>query len=225
MHLTDTTVKVLKNFATINSGLVVKKGSVLRTISPNKALLAEATVPEKFERDFGIYDLHKTLALLSMTEKNQVEVSKEFLSFKSMGGNGTIRQRFTEASLIDSPPDKGVNIPSYDVSFDLSVDALKWILDVSSVLKCPNIVFRSSGDGLFAWAMDVKGEIVDDANILLDQKCSVNFEAVLKIENIKIVQDEYSVDISSRGVARLLSKTNNLTYWMALEQSSSKFED
>ena len=225
MHLSEATVKILKNFATINSGLVVKKGSVLRTISSNKAVLAEAAISESFEREFGIYDLHKTLALLSMTEKNEVEVTKEFLSFKSMGGTGSIRQRFTEPSLIDSPPDKGVNIPSYDVSFDLSIDALKWILDVSSVLKCPNVVFSCEGNGLYVWAMDVKGEIVDDANILIDKKCNVNFKAVLKVENIKVLLDEYSVDISSRGVSRFTSKKNNLTYWMALEQSSSKFED
>ena len=62
MKLSDNTVKVLKNFSSINQGIIVKPGKLLRTISPNKAVLAEATVVEKFPHEFGIYDLNKSLS-------------------------------------------------------------------------------------------------------------------------------------------------------------------
>jgi hypothetical protein len=40
MKLSDNTVKVLKNFSTINQGIIVKPGKLLRTFSPIKAVLA-----------------------------------------------------------------------------------------------------------------------------------------------------------------------------------------
>ena len=57
MKLSENTLNVLKNFASINQGILVKPGKSLRTISSNKAILAEASVDEDFPTEFGIYDL------------------------------------------------------------------------------------------------------------------------------------------------------------------------
>ena len=40
MKLNENTLTVLKNFASINSGLVIRKGKVQRTISPDETVLA-----------------------------------------------------------------------------------------------------------------------------------------------------------------------------------------
>ena len=57
MKLSDKTIKLLKNFSSINQSILFKEGSKLRTISVMKNILAEATVDEEFPKDFGIYDL------------------------------------------------------------------------------------------------------------------------------------------------------------------------
>ncbi len=46
MKLSTQTIGVLKNFGTINEGIYFKKGKVLKTISKNKNILAEATIVE-----------------------------------------------------------------------------------------------------------------------------------------------------------------------------------
>lgn len=223
MKLSENTVTVLKNFATINSGIVVKPGNKLRTISANKAILAEATVEETFPHEFGIYDLNKSLGLLSMNKNdNEVEILQDFLVFKSLG---TIRQRFTATNLILSPPNKNINIPSYDVKFALSADTLSWIFNVASILKCPNVVVTNEDGKIAISAMDVKGEIVDDAKVVLDAETELKFQATLKIENLKLVPGEYTVEISSAGVSKFHNETRNLTYWIAIEAASSNFEE
>ena len=58
MKLSENTVEVLKNFSSINQGLVVKPGKVLRTISANKAILAEAHIDEEFKTEFKQYALN-----------------------------------------------------------------------------------------------------------------------------------------------------------------------
>lgn len=221
MKLSDNTLEILKNFAAINQGLVIKPGSTVRTISSNKAILAEANVAEKFPNELGIYDLHK---VLSVVDKNSPEVDfgNDSMTFSSVG---KIRIRYTASSLILSPPNKNINIPSYDVSISLSEEILNWIFSMAAVLKCPNIVIKSDGKNspISIWAMDVKGEIVDDACVEVDGECDSAFQAVLKVENLKVIHGEYAVDISSAGVSRFKNKTKDLTYWIAIEQASSTF--
>jgi gp45 sliding clamp, C terminal len=221
MKLSENTLSVLKNFATINSGIVVKPGKVLRTISSNKAILAEANVEETFPNEFGIYDLSK---VLSVIDKNspEVEFEKDFMVFKSLG---KIRVRYTAPTLILAPPNKNINIPAYDVSFKLGADALSWVFSTAAILKCPNIVVKSdgNGEGISIWAMDVKGEIVDDANIDVNGTSDIAFQAVIKVDNLKIISGEYKVDISSAGVSRFSNEAKNLTYWIAIESKESNF--
>lgn len=221
MKLSDNTLEVLKNFASINQGIVIKPGQSLRTISSNKAILAEAKVEETFPTEVGVYDLHK---VLSVVDKNSAEVDfgKESMAFSSVG---KIRIRYTAPSLILAPPNKNINIPSYDVSITISEEILNWIFSMAAVLKCPNIVIKSDGKGspISVWAMDVKGEIVDDASVEVDGECDSAFQAVLKVENLKVIHGEYAVDISSAGVSRFKHKNKDLTYWIAIEQASSTF--
>jgi hypothetical protein len=224
MKLSENTVTILKNFAAINGGIVVKPGNKLRTISSSKAILAEAVVEETFPHEFGIYDLNKSLGLLSMNKNdNEVEILQDFLVFKSLGGKGTIRQRFTATNLILTPPNKEINIPAYEVKFTLPAETLNWIFSVASILKCPNVVVTNEDGKIAISAMDVKGEIVDDAKIVLNDETDIQFQATLKIENLKIVPDEYVVEIASMGVSRFYNESKKLTYWIAIEAASSNF--
>jgi hypothetical protein len=220
MKLSDNTLSVLKNFASINEGLVVKPGSTIRTISVNKAILAEANVDETFPNEFGINDLNKMLGILSQNKAAaEVEFEKDFLVCSSVG---KVRLRYTPATLILTPPNKNINAV-YDVKFKLSAEALSWIFNTASILKCPNIVVKCGGKGqdISIWATDVKGAIVDDANVKVEGNSDVSFQAVLKIENLKILPGSYDVEVSSIGVSKFTNK--NVTYWIAIEQASSSF--
>lgn len=225
MKLSDNTVKVLKNFSTINQGIIVKPGKLLRTISPNKAVLAEATVAEKFPHEFGIYDLNKALSLLSMSTDNEVDIGKEFLEFNSLSGRAKIRQRFTSPTLILAPPERRVLADTFEAQFTLSAETLNFLFSAANVLKCPNIVIRgeSEDNGVSLTATDVKGQIVDDASIDVDGAFDAPFNVAIKVENLKIIPDNYQVMISSRGVCKFVNEDESLLYWIALEQGFSKF--
>jgi len=225
MILSNDFVEVLKNFSTINSGLVVKPGSTLRTISSNKTVLAEAHVDEVFEREFGIYDLNKTLGLLSLNkDKNEVAIEPEQLVFPGLKGRGKVNQRFTDPKLIMTPPAKNINVPAYDVKFDLDADVFDWLLEVSSILKCPNIAVQSSGGDITINAVDVKDEVVDSAEYPVNGTSATPFKAVFKIDNIKAQPGAYTVEISKLGVSKFTHKTKKLTYWIAVEAGSTTWK-
>jgi hypothetical protein len=225
MKLSESTIEILKNFSSINQGLIVKKGSHLKTLSTNKNIKGEADISETFDQDFAIYDLTKTLGLLSLNKASpEVTVEKEHLSFG--GPTGKIRQRFAAINQIFGYDkiDKEIDINNWDVSITLSAEAQKWILSVASILKCPHIVFRSVNGNLEMVAMDVKGQIVDDASMDVtgNSHLSGDFLAVLSIENFKLLSGTYDVHISRQGITKFVNKEKPVFYLIALE-ASSKF--
>ena len=61
MKLSNETLNVLKNFATINEGMQFKQGKKLKTISQTKAVMAEASIADEFPETFCVYDLNQFL--------------------------------------------------------------------------------------------------------------------------------------------------------------------
>ena len=228
MKLSENTVEILKNFAILNQGLVVKKGNILKTVSINKSIKAEALIEEEFKQDFAIYDLNKTLGIFSLNKgiQPEVEVEKDCLKFTGCG-TGTIRQRYASPALIfghdklDSP----MNIEKFEAHVILSKEVYSWIFSVASILGCPNVVIKSSnGKGIQVFAEDVKGAIVDDAFIGINGVTDGPFQAVLKIENLKIIPGDYDVAISKNGITRFKHQTKKIVYYITLESKTSRFE-
>lgn len=77
MKLSDNTLSILKNFASINQSILVKQGSKLRTISVMQNILAEADVGEDFPKDFAIYDLNQFLNGISLHQDPDLDFSND----------------------------------------------------------------------------------------------------------------------------------------------------
>jgi hypothetical protein len=219
MKLSETTVAILKNFYSINNGLLFRVGNTLKTISPNKALYAEATVDESFPKEFGIYDLGKILGLLSLYQDAELSFEEQNLVLKS--GRSRTQIRYTDKALIQTPPEgKSIKSATYDVDLKLSKDDLEWVEKVGSILGCPYIVISNNEGRFSVEAVDVKGEIVDNSSLDIGEATnSTPFKFVLKVENLKLLEGDYDIAISSRGLARFTNK--NVTYYVAVEQGSS----
>ena len=85
MKFTNNTIALLKNFSAINTNLQFTTGNVIKTISPQKNILARAEVEEDFPQDFAIYDLNKFLGAISLFDKPEIEVDETKLLIQSNG--------------------------------------------------------------------------------------------------------------------------------------------
>ena len=47
------------------------------------------------------------------------------------------------------------------------------------------------------------------------------FKFILDIENLKILNGSYDVNISSKLISNLINKDTNIQYWIALEKTSN----
>ena len=82
MKLSEHTIEVLKNFATINQNLVIKEGSTLTTMSAMKNIVAKADVEESFDKEVAIYDLNEFLASISLFTSPILEFNDGFVTIK-----------------------------------------------------------------------------------------------------------------------------------------------
>jgi len=219
MKISAQTIKLLQNFSVINQGIVINPGNILRTCTPQRNILAEVEISETFEHTFGVYDLKKFLALLSMVKEPDVAIDET--TIKVGDGKSSVSMRHTNTKLIVSPPDKKIVAP-YFITFDLSEGDLKWIFNTSSILGTNHVVFQGSGGNLSIESMDVTGKNVDSGSLFLGAT-EHNFRAVLLVERLKLLAGSYKVSISNKGVVQFANKSVNLKYWVSLEAEPSAF--
>ena len=219
MKLSDKTLSVLKNFSTINQSILFKQGSKLRTISVMKNILAEATVTEEIPKDFGIYDLNQFLNGLSLHQSPELDfVNEGHVVIKE----GRMRSKyfFADPNVIITPPDKAIDLPSEDVSFELSTDQLDKLLKAAAIYQLPDLAVVGSNGVVKILVRDKKNDTSNDFSVTVgetDKEFSFNF----KVENIKILPGTYDVSVSSKLLSRFTSKNQDLTYFIALEPDST----
>jgi len=219
MKLSESTLSLLKNFSTINQSILFKQGSRLRTISVMKNILAEATITEEFPKDFGIYDLNQYLNGLALHNNPELNFEADnYVVIKE--GRSRSKYFFADPSVIITPPEKSIDLPSEDVTFDLSTDQLDKLLKAASIYQLPDLSVVG-GDGVVkVLVRDKKNDTSNDFSIVVGETES-NFSFNFKVENIKILPGTYSVVVSQKLLSRFTNKNQDLVYFIALEPDST----
>ena len=219
MKLSDKTILLLKNFSSINQSILFKQGKKLRTISVMKNILAEATIAEDIPKDFGIYDLNQFLNGLSLHQNPELDFAKdEHVLIRE----GKMRSKyfFADPSVIVSPPEKEISLPSEDVSFVITSQQLEKLKKAASIYQLPDISAIGDGVMIKVVARDKKNNTSNDFSIVVgetDKEFVFNF----KEENLKIIPGTYDVIVSSKLLSRFTSQNYDLTYYIALEPDST----
>ena len=219
MKLSDKTISVLKNFSSINQSILFKEGSKLRTISVMKNILAEATVTEEFMKDFGIYDLNQFLNGLSLHQKPELDFGNDgYVVIRE----GKMRSKyfFADPNVIVTPPEKAINLPSEDVSFELRTEQLDKLLKAAAVYQLPDISAVGEAGVVKLLVRDKKNDTSNDFAIVVGETENT-FCFNFKVENIKVLPGTYEVVVSQKLLSRFTSKNNDLTYYIALEPDST----
>ena len=219
MKLSDNTLSLLKNFSTINQSILFKQGSKLRTISVMKNILAEATITEELPKDFGIYDLNQFLNGLALHQSPELDFANDgHVVIKE----GRMRSKyfFADPNVIITPPEKAIDLPSEDVSFELRTEQLDKLLKAAAVYQLPDLAVVG-GEGVVKIVVrDKKNDTSNEFAVVVgetDKEISCNF----KVENIKILPGTYDVIVSQKLLSRFASKNHDLTYYIALEPDST----
>ena len=219
MKLSNETLTVLKNFANINPGIEFKSGNKLTTISATKTVLAKAGIKDDFPQDFCIYDLNQFLSVQSLYKDGESDFYNEHVIFKL--GRKKLYYRKTAKSMIVTPPDKELNLPSVDVEFTLKEEELSSVLKTASILQSPHISILSDGEKIYINTCDAKDNSAHIDSTELADGNGKKFKALFLTENFKMISGTYQVQISSKGLSYFKNTKEDMQYWIAIEAKES----
>ena len=215
MKLSEQTIEVLQNFSSINQSLLFKKGTKLRTVSPQKTVLAEVKVGDKFSQDFGIYDLSQFLSALSLIEDPELDLSDNDMTISD--GNGTaIKYRYADPSMIVTPPEKSLSLPDVNVSFTLPDTILNKVLQAARTLGLPEIIVKGE-DGVITISTSDSNNSSTNTFSKKVGTTEDDFTHIFKVDNMKMMVLEYNVEISSKGISKFFTDDERVVYFIATE--------
>ena len=215
MKLSDNTLAVLKNFASINSGVVLSAGKTQKTISPEKSILVEATLEDDIPSEFGIYDLNQFLGNLTTLRNPELTFNKDTVTLDD--GELSFDYRACSANLIITPPDKELVLKSVDVKFSLPNDTLQKLIKVATMNSLPNLSVVGKNGSLLLKIHERANDTSNSGTIKIGEYAGQDFTASFKTDNLKLLPNDYNVEIQKGAFAKFENASNTLKYFIALE--------
>jgi len=217
MKMSTKTLNLLKNYSSINSNILVKPGSKIATISPVKNVMSEAIVEENFDTAFGIWDLNKFLGVVSLFDKPEFAFDEKSVTISGTSG-ASVEYYYSEPSLL-SVPTKSITMPEGVASFKLTQKNFAELQKAASVLQVSDLAVRTNGDNLELAVLDKNDVTSNCYTIDLGEVAGGHdFCFYFKVENLKMIEGDYNVDISNKNISQFSG--NDVVYWIALETDS-----
>ena len=218
MKISNDTRNVLKNFSTINSGIRVKTGNKLETISNMKNILAVATVDESFPQDFSIYNLPEFLGATSLLSDPDFQFNEVSLSVSDE--QSSLAYFYASEGMVTAP-DKLITMPDAEISIDVSSTLLSELQKAASVLGVNDLILSSDGTTIKLEVSDKKNPTSNTFSRIVGEGNGSTYTMNFKIENLKVLDGNYKVSVSSKGISHFNNVDIDLEYFIALEPDSN----
>ena len=221
MKLSSHTTSVLKNFATINQNLVIKEGNTIATMSAMKNIVAKAEVEENFPQEVAIYDLNEFLGALSLFTSPVLDFNDGYVMISEETKPTTKMKYFYSDPSVVTSPNKMITMPSNEVKFTMSNEDLSKLKRAAGAIGAPDMVLEKNGTGSSLTVKDKKNDTANNYSLDVDTDSEGQFNFFFKVENMKLLDGTYDVEISSKNISHYANKSTDVEYWIALEPEST----
>lgn len=221
VSISNDTLSVLRNFSSINPNVVLKPGQEVKTISEAKNILAVADITEDFPTEMGIYDLNEFLSVVNLVNDPQLNFGDNHVDV--VGGNSKVKYFFSDSSILTTPQ-KDITMPECEVTVSLTSETLSQIRKAASALGHSEMAISAVENGVNIKVFDSKDSSANIYNIQLANDAGYNdgqFEFVININNLKLLDGDYEVNISSKLISEWKNTTKPVRYYIALEKNSN----
>ena len=221
MKLSNHTTSVLKNFATINQNLVIKEGNTIFTMSAGKNIVAKAELEETFSQEIAIYDLNEFLGTLSLFSSPILDFNDNYVMISEEAKPTTKVKYFYSDPSVVTTRTSGCNMPSEEVKFTMSNDDLLKLKRAAAAIGAPDMVLERKDGTSSITVKDKKNDTANNYSLDVDTSGDGQFNFFFKVDNMKLLDGTYDVEISSKNISHYKNKNSNIEYWIALEPESS----
>tara|TARA_Y100000385_G_C13036554_1_gene613272 strand:- start:392 stop:988 length:597 start_codon:yes stop_codon:yes gene_type:complete len=194
----------------------MKPGGILKTITPEKTLIAIAEIPDEIPSEACVYDLSRFLSILGLYNDPDVEFGDKYFTISE--GKRRTKYVYADISMIHTPPEKDINIPSEDVVVSVTESDLSSVLKAAGVLQFTEIAFVGENGKCTLKAIDSANDNTDDFGVEIGETDD-EFKVIIKTDNLKLMPMDYEVTICSKGISEF--KGDNVTYFVAIDSKST----
>lgn len=219
VNISNETISILKNFATINPNIVLQPGGKVKTIAEAKNILASASIAEEFPSEMGIYDLNEFLSVLTLITAPSISFEENSAVISNASGGSKVRYFFSDPSILTAPS-KDINMPEADVTLSLKSTDLQSVTKAAAVLGHNELSIVGSNGKVVLRVLDSKDTSANTFDYDVGTTTDSEFNFIFNIANLKLLPGDYSVEISSKLISRWTNTTNNTQYFIALEKNS-----
>ena len=221
MKLSNNTISVLKNYASINQNLVIKEGKELTTMSAMKNIIARAEVEEEFPQEVAIYDLNEFLSCLSLFQSANLEFDSTFVTITEENNPKTALKYFYSDPSVVTTPSKMITMPSNEITFTLDSSTLSNITKAAAVISSADLVLENTSGTSSLTVKDKKNDTANSYSMGVETEGEGNFSFFFKVENLKLIDGKYTVEVSSKNISHMKNESTPVEYWIALEPESN----
>jgi len=220
--LSKETIAILKNLASINLNLGIKPGKTLTTISEAKNIYASIEVEEEFPVELGIYDLSEFIPFISLVGDDAIlDFKSDHVIISSPSGNAKARFRYANMSVLTVPTQE-IKMPPSDVEVEITAATLAQLRKASAALGHSTLSIHSDGDDIVASIVDWKDASSNKFSMVIGKNSTgATFDFQYIINNIKVINGDYDVQISSKNISEWSNRTAPAKYYIALEKTST----
>ena len=152
---------------------------------------------------------HTTSVLKNFATINQNLVIKEGNEMSTMSAMKNIIARAT------------VEETSNEVKFTMSNDDLSKLKRAASAIGAPDMVLEKNGAGSSLTVKDKKNDTANNYSLDVNTQSDGEFNFFFKVENLKLLDGTYDVEISAKNISHYKNKSSDIEYWIALEPEST----
>ena len=212
MKLSKDTLNYLKHFSTINPNFLFKKGAQQNTIAASKNRAVQATLDAGFPMNFPIRDLGGFLKAVSNFDDPEIKFTKSQLTISGKGGEIHFKPVARNELILQK---KEINFPKEDFEFEISNIQFSSLMKTLRKNYFHYVYFEGDGKEVTARTDPTyRGEYVYQQVI---GKTNKKFSFKFLTSNLICPIDDYTVSISSKGIARFKSKNCGYISYAAIE--------
>lgn len=169
MIISDRTVALLKNFASINPSIVLKPGKQLSTLSEDGMVYAEAEISEEFPTEIGVHQIKKLVDIFTMDKKQPPTVEWNETEALIKCGMAETKFVYDDPTLIKYPK-AALKESDYLAKFSVEWEDLKKFVKMVVSMKLEKVVIGFDGQQAYLAAINPENPTANAVSFVLGEE-------------------------------------------------------
>lgn len=217
--LSEQTINIVKNFASIQKGMLFKRGTNQSTTDIDRTIFAETVILEDIPREFAIFDCIQWLNVLDTMKAPILDLHDTHMIIREANSGTQIRYMYAAPSMI-SIENRKINMLGEPVQFEMTDDDLSKLRSMSRLFQTEEFTVKVKGDQLeFGTESNSSNSYLSKKEISNPRQVQANL--FFKMNHLKLIKGPYKVDLYEKA-SRFTHTELNLNYWVVSQAKKNQ---